>query len=206
MSEVSWQIAVVIADAHRATEVASRLRDPRFVVDFVETRDPLPRLRNGGYHAILLEHQRPGPRGLTLCNRIRALSLPASVVLIDVGDLSQDAVDQHKEQHGTATEYLRGWLEPDELTGLLVQALEAVTEGPRPATQPPAAIEGNLDLPEPGSQLPEMADADPFDVGSDRRIQILRQRLKVQEEELRRVERSWRDREESGRKAESLLR
>ena len=193
MSEVSWQIAVVISDAHRATEVASRLRDPRFVVDFVETRDPLPRLRNGDYHAILLEHQRPGPRGLTLCNRIRALSLPASILLIDVGDLNQEAVDQHREQHGTATEYLRGWPDPEALTSMLVNALEAITETPRPATQPPTTKEATIDLPEPGSQLPETVDADPFDVGSDRRIQILRQRLKVQEEELRRVERSWRD-------------
>ena len=115
------------------TEVASRLRDPRFVVDFVETRDPLPRLRNGDYHAILLEHQRPGPRGLTLCNRIRALSLPASILLIDVGDLNQEAVDQHREQHGTATEYLRG-CRSRSVDSMLVNA-STITETPHPATQ-----------------------------------------------------------------------
>lgn len=213
-----WKLAIVEADEGEANALASRLRDGRLEVHFFEDDDPLPRLLSGGFDLVLVRQHRSGPGGLMICNRLLeelGQRRPNCFLLVD--QLTDEAIEKHQEVKGSVDAYFKAWPEPEVLTE---QALEQLAQRPKDEqTVPPAThqavndpMEVEVELPEPVSmsELPALQTQDDDDelfVGdSDRRVELLRERLAGQDVELAKMRRAWRQRETALRKADGYLR
>mgnify|MGYP001235477087 CR=1 FL=1 len=213
-----WKLAIVESDEHEANALASRLRDGRIEVHFFEEEDPIDRLVAGGFDLVLVRQHRRGPGGLMVCNRLLeelGQRRPSCFLLVD--QLTDEAIEKHREAKGSVDAYFRTWPEPEELTEA---AIEQLTQRPADHKSVPPAqhqavndpVEVEAELPEPASlsELPAPSAAELDDelfVGdSDRRVELLRERLRGQEDELAKMRRAWRERETALRKADGSLR
>ncbi|MFZ9888151.1 MAG: hypothetical protein ACO3JL_11670, partial [Myxococcota bacterium] len=195
--------------------------------------DLLAELLRAPPRLVVLRHERPGQNGLALLQRIRRQpGLAATAIFLTTSELSDESLAHHRTQAMRADAYLRLPLVPEELhaalqtlptpppedeTGVLNKAAVTPASVPIPGSKPtsmppPLMTTGSSFFEEVFASVPEIAVDAPLvqDIpiplsGPDRKLALLRAKLREYEHKLGRLKVAWRAQESSTRDAAVAL-